>query len=93
MSNSPGLVNFAIALVMCGINLPNGQVLFFGGNSNYRRMVINPAKGWTILFLRGGVGQLPKKNSCIAKVKKKKSCTVGQGKKKFEQAFLLVGSC
>ena len=45
------------------------------------------------IFEGGGVGQLPKKNSCIAKVKKKKSCTVGQGKKKFEQAFLLVGSC
>ena len=62
MSNSPGLVNFAIALVMCGVNLPNGQVLFFGGNSNYRRMVINPAKGWTILFLRGGgLGNYQKK--------------------------------
>ena len=29
VSNSPGLVDFAIGLV---INLPHGQVLFFGGN-------------------------------------------------------------
>jgi len=40
VSDSLGLVDFAI-----------GQVLFFGGNSNYRRIVINPANqkgfwGW-----------------------------------------------
>ena len=38
-----GLVDFAIGLVIFVSNLPNGQVLFFGGNSNYRRIVINPA--------------------------------------------------
>ena len=40
-------------------------------------------KGWTILFLRGGggVGQLPKKNSCTPKEEKEKSCTVSQGEK------------
>ena len=50
MSDSPGLVDFAIGLVDFAIglvifvlNLPDGQVLFFGGNSNYRRIVINPA--------------------------------------------------
>ena len=43
MSNSPGLVDFAIGLVIFVLNLPDGQVLFLGGNSNYRRIVINPA--------------------------------------------------
>ena len=41
--DSPGLVDFAIGLVTFVLNLPDGQVLFFGGNSNYRRSVINPA--------------------------------------------------
>ena len=41
--DSPGLVNFAIGLMIFVLNLPNGQVLFFWGNSNYRRIVINPA--------------------------------------------------
>ena len=31
MYDSPGLVNFAIALVMFVLNLPDGQVLFFFG--------------------------------------------------------------
>ena len=43
VSDSPGLVDFAIGLVIFVSNLPNGQVLFFGGNSNNRRIVINPA--------------------------------------------------
>ena len=54
VSDSPGLVDFAIGLVFFVLNLPNGQVLFFGGNSNYRRIVINPAnqKGfWGFLQL------------------------------------------
>ena len=38
LSSSPGLVIFVL-------NLPKGQVLFFlgGGNSNCRRIVMNPA--------------------------------------------------
>ena len=43
MSNTPGLVDFIIRLVIFVLNLPDGQVLFFLGNSNYRRIVINPA--------------------------------------------------
>ena len=43
MSDSPGLVDFAIGLVIFAPNLPDGQVLFFFGNLNYRRTVINPA--------------------------------------------------
>ena len=43
MSDSPGLVDVAIGLVIFVLNLPDGQVLLFGGNSNYRRIVINPA--------------------------------------------------
>ena len=39
VSDSPGLVDFAIGLVI----FPDGQVLFFWGNSNYRRMVISLA--------------------------------------------------
>ena len=38
MSGSLWLVSF----VLTG-NLPNGQVLFFWENSNYRKIVINPA--------------------------------------------------
>ena len=30
MSDSPGLVDFAIVLVISVLNLPDGQVLFFG---------------------------------------------------------------
>ena len=30
MSDSPGLVDFPIGLVFFVLNLPNGQVLFFG---------------------------------------------------------------
>ena len=44
VSDSSGLVDFAFRLVIFVLNLPDGQVLFFwGGNSNYRRIVINPA--------------------------------------------------
>ena len=43
VSDSPGLVDFAIGLVMFVLNLPDEQVLFFWRNSNYRRIVINPA--------------------------------------------------
>ena len=42
VSDSPGLVDFAIGLVIFVLNLPDGQVLFLGGNSIYRRIVINP---------------------------------------------------
>ena len=43
MSDSLGLVDFAIGPAIFVLNLPDGQVLFLGGNSNYRRIVINPA--------------------------------------------------
>ena len=43
VSDSRGLVDFVIGLVIFVLNLLEGQVLFFGGNSNYRRIVINPA--------------------------------------------------
>ena len=41
--DSPGLMDFAIGLEVFVLNLPDGKVLFFWGNSNYRRTVINPA--------------------------------------------------
>ena len=49
MSDSPGLVDFAIGLVIFVLNLPDGKVLFFGEITE--RMVINPANqevfwGW-----------------------------------------------
>ena len=34
VSNSSGLVEF-LGVVNCVLNLPDGQVKFFGGNSNY----------------------------------------------------------
>ena len=43
MSDNPGLVDFAIRLVIFVLYLPDGQVLFFLGNSNHRKIVINPA--------------------------------------------------
>ena len=52
VSDSPGLVHyFAIGLVILVLNLPDRQVLFFFGNSNCGRIVINPANqtgfwGW-----------------------------------------------
>ena len=50
VSSSPGLVDFTIGLVIFVLYLSDGQVLLFsffcrgggGGNSNYRRIVINP---------------------------------------------------
>ena len=44
VSDNLGLVDFAIGLVNSVLNLPDGQVIFLGGNSNYRRNVINPAQ-------------------------------------------------
>ena len=43
VSDNLGIVDFAIGLVNSVLNLPDGQVIFLGGNSNYRRNVINPA--------------------------------------------------
>ena len=43
VSDSPGPVDFTVGLVIFLLNLPDRQVVFFGGNSNYRRFVINPA--------------------------------------------------
>ena len=42
MSDSPGLVDFAIRLVIFVLNLPDGQVLFFGEIQITSRIVINP---------------------------------------------------
>ena len=39
MSDSAGLVDFAIGLVNFVFNLPDGQVMFFLRNSNNRRNV------------------------------------------------------
>ena len=36
VSDSLGLVDFAIGLVIFVFNLPDGQVLFYGGDSNYK---------------------------------------------------------
>ena len=44
VSDSPGLVDFAIGLVSFLLNLPDGQVLFFGGKFKLQNwIVINPA--------------------------------------------------
>ena len=43
VSDSRGLVDFAIGLVIFVLNLPDGQVLFWEGNSNHGRIVNNPA--------------------------------------------------
>ena len=48
VSDSLGLVDFAIGLVIFVLNLPDGQVFFWGGNSNYRRIVI--------LLIKRGLG-------------------------------------
>ena len=43
VTDSPGLVDNATVLVIFVLNLPDRQVLFFWGNANNRRIVINPA--------------------------------------------------
>ena len=43
MSDSPGLVDFAIGLVNSVLNLPNGQVKFFEEFKLHKNCVINPA--------------------------------------------------
>ena len=58
MSVSPGLVDFPIGLVIFVLNLPNGQVLFWRGDSNYRRIAINSAnhKGfWSLVEMTCGL--------------------------------------
>ena len=40
MSDSPGLVDFAVVVVIFVLNLPDGQVLFWG---EIQITVINPA--------------------------------------------------
>ena len=42
LSDSPGLVDFAIGLVIFVLILPDGQVLFFGQIQITGRIVINP---------------------------------------------------
>ena len=42
VSDSAGLVDFAISLVIFVLDLPNTSAVFWG-NSNYRRIVTNPA--------------------------------------------------
>ena len=41
MSDTLGLVHFAIGLVSSVLNLPNQQLNVFWGNSYYRRTIIN----------------------------------------------------
>ena len=43
LSDSLGLVDFAIGLVILFLTCPTGKCCFFLGNSNYKRIVINPA--------------------------------------------------
>ena len=46
MSDSPGLVDFAIGLVIFVLNLPDRQVLFFGEiqiREKILQIVVNPA--------------------------------------------------
>ena len=43
MSDSPGLVDFAAGLVNPVLNLSEGQVVFVGENSKYRRTVTSAA--------------------------------------------------
>ena len=43
VSDSPGLVDFAFGLVIFVLNLPDGQVLFFGEIQITEGFVINPA--------------------------------------------------
>ena len=44
MSNSPGLVDFAIGLVNSVFNLPNGQVMFFEQFESQKNCEINSAR-------------------------------------------------
>ena len=49
MFDSPGLLDFAIGLVIFVVNLPDGQVLFFGE--------IQITEGlWSILLIKKGFG-------------------------------------
>ena len=52
MSDSPRLVDFAIRLVIYVLDLPDGQdSVVLGENSDYRRIVINPANQKGVLGL------------------------------------------
>ena len=44
MSDSQGLVDFAIGLVNSVVNLPNGQVMFFEQFEKQKNYEINPAR-------------------------------------------------
>ena len=43
VSDSAGQVDFAIGLLIFVLNLPDRHSAIFWGNSNYRRIVVNPA--------------------------------------------------
>ena len=56
MSDSPGLVDFAAGLVNPVLNLSEGQVVFVGENSKYRRTVTSAAHEnffWATLKILG----------------------------------------
>ena len=59
MSDSPGLLDFAIGLVYLVLNLSKKQVDFFG-NLNYRKTVISFDHNQYHFFLGGGEGVLVK---------------------------------
>ena len=42
MSDSPGLVDFAIGLASSALKLPDGQVMFHGNSNHKRTTVIKP---------------------------------------------------
>ena len=58
VSDSPKLVDFAVGVVNSVLNLPNGQLNFFGGNSNSRITLINPAHQIFLRLVEMTLGQV-----------------------------------
>ena len=58
MSDSPGLVDFAIGLVNSVLNLPNGQVKFFEEFKLHKNCVINPAHQNVLGLVEINLGQV-----------------------------------
>ena len=56
VSDSPGLVDFAIGLVISVLDLPDGQVNKLGGNSNYRRTVTNAHQNFVFRLVEMAFG-------------------------------------
>ena len=64
MSDSPGLVDFAIGLVNSVFNLPDGQVMFFEEFEQQKNCEINSARQKAFALVEMTIGLVNATTSC-----------------------------